>query len=133
MAADPFEWSRRQLAALGTTLRNAVAKDPEQEVGDFARSLVDAVIMDVKARPRGDPVVDASAELVSPEMATAELPWRALDVLIVVEQLAAALPPLTRDDADAAPIPWAGGMHEPPTDWSMSRNDAPWDPRAGGR
>jgi hypothetical protein len=82
--------------ALMSTLETMVKRDPEQEVQGIALPVLDAAIEDIKAALPDDPVVAAVAGIISPETIEVGEPIRAVDALLVVEQLAAAIgrPPI---------------------------------------
>jgi hypothetical protein len=86
--------AKRRLDALIKSLRVLVARDPEQEVLGIALPVLDAVLEDVRAAIPDDPVVQATARIISPDFIAAGEPVRAADALLVAEQLAAAIGPL---------------------------------------
>jgi len=72
-------------------LRALVNRDPEQEVRGMALPVMDAVLEAAKEFLPGDPVIARMREVVSPETVAEGEPLRAVDVLVVVDQLHAAL------------------------------------------
>ena len=82
----------KELGALRNTLRKASERDPEQEVQGIALPVLDAVIADAKdIIGQSDPAVAALVDVMSPEVIEAGEPVRAVDALLVVEMLYAAL------------------------------------------
>ncbi|HKC29647.1 MAG TPA: hypothetical protein VKB75_16650 [Jatrophihabitans sp.] len=92
MTDYPYDAKRRIEALIGT-LRTLIARDPEQEVQGIALPVLDATIGSVKAAAPDDPVVAAVADLVSADMIGSSEPMRAADMLVVAEQLDAAIGP----------------------------------------
>jgi hypothetical protein len=67
-------------------------RDPEQEVLGFAVPVVDAVLAEGRsALPEGDPLIAAIGDVMSAESIGAGEPVRAMEVLLVLEQLEARL------------------------------------------
>jgi hypothetical protein len=85
--------ARRRVAELRGSLEMMVTRDPEQEVQGIAIPVLDATIRDVKDQLSDDPVVQAMSDIISPEMIEAGETLRAVDALVVVRQLDAAIPP----------------------------------------
>ena len=85
--------ARRRVDALISSTRALIQRDPEQEVRGVALGVVDAAIADVKAAKPDDPVIAATAELFSADLIGSGEGVRAADLLVVAEQLAAALGP----------------------------------------
>jgi hypothetical protein len=85
--------AKRHLEALISSMRTLTVGDPEQEVDGDALFVVDAVVSVVRAARPDDPVVKATADLLSPERIARDEPMRAAMVLVVAEQLNAALGP----------------------------------------
>jgi len=82
-------WTR--LTHLVKTLKALVAKDPEQEVTGIAVPVLDAVLEHAKGVIGDDPVVEAAAAVISADVIGLGEPVRALDALIVAEQLLVTL------------------------------------------
>lgn len=92
MSDYPYD-AKRRVEALIKTLRTLVARDPEQEVRGIALPVLDAALDDIwRVRPN-DPVVAAVVEPVSVETIEAGEPLRAADLLVMAEQLDAAIGP----------------------------------------
>ena len=83
--------AKERVVALIHTLETMTKRDPEQEVQGIALPVLDAALEDVKAALPGDPVVAAVAGIISPETIEAGEPIRAVDALLVAEQLNAAI------------------------------------------
>jgi len=66
-------------------------RDQEQEVQGIALPVLDAVIEEVKTAIGDDPVVIAIAGIISADTIAAGEPIRAIDALLVAEQLNAAI------------------------------------------
>ena len=79
------------LGALVGSLTQSSQRDPEQEVQGMALPVVDAVITYAKTFLGGHPVLD-SIDVVTVERITSGEPVRAVDALLVANQLLAALP-----------------------------------------
>jgi hypothetical protein len=88
----PYD-AKRRVTALVDSLKILIAKDPEQEVQGIALSVVDAAIGSIKAARPNDPVVAAVAELFSADLIGTGEPARAADLLVVAQQLDAAVGP----------------------------------------
>lgn len=86
----PYE-AKRRIVALVKTLTVLVQRDPEQEVQGMALPVLEAVLDEVKRVRSHDPVVAAVLGLISVEAISAGEPVRAADVLLVAEQLDAAI------------------------------------------
>lgn len=74
-------------------MKALVERDPEQEVRGIALGVVDAAIAAVKEAKPDDPVVLATAELLSADMIASGDGVRAADILVVADQLSAAIGP----------------------------------------
>jgi hypothetical protein len=85
--------AKRRVVNLIATLEAMVERDPEQEVQGMALPVLDAAIEHIKAALPDDPVVQAVAGIISPETIEAGEPIRAIDALLVAEQLDAAIGP----------------------------------------
>lgn len=83
--------AKRHVQALIGSLRTLVARDPEQEVQGFALPVLDAALRIVKDSMPDNPVVVALVDLFSAEFIGAGEPVRAADMLVIAEQLDAAL------------------------------------------
>jgi hypothetical protein len=90
--AYPYK-AKQRVEALAKSLKVMADRDPEQEVQGMALPVLDAAIDDIKAALGDDPVVLAVAGIISPETIEAGEPVRAVDALLVVEQLDAAIGP----------------------------------------
>jgi hypothetical protein len=85
------EQAKERLRWLIATLRDATQRDPEQEVQGIAIPVVDAVVAEAKKHVEGDPVIDVVRDVISPEAIADGEPIRALDMLVVAQQLLMAL------------------------------------------
>lgn len=83
--------ARRRLGDLRTHLEAIVKRDPEQEVQGIALPVLDAVIVDARSHFPDDPVVAAVADIISADTVGAAEPIRAVDALLVVNQLYATV------------------------------------------
>jgi hypothetical protein len=83
--------AKERVEALLRVLHPAVERDPDQEVRGGAIAALDAALSEVKRALPNDPVVQAVAEVISPETIDAGEPVRAFDALLVAEQLSAAI------------------------------------------
>ena len=83
--------AKKRVEALIKSLETMTKRDPEQEVRGIAIPVFDAAIDDIKAALGDDPVVQAVASIISPETIEAGEPIRAVDALLVAEQLDAAI------------------------------------------
>lgn len=88
----PYD-AKARVSALIDSLKILIAKDPEQEVQGIALSVVDAAIGSIKAARPDDPVVAAVSEIFSADLIGAGEPVRAADLLVVAQQLDAAVGP----------------------------------------
>jgi hypothetical protein len=88
----PHEANRR-VEALISSMRTLIARDPEQEIQGPAIENVAAPIAAVKAAKPDDPVVAATPDLISADFIGSGEGIRAADVLVIAEQLNAALGP----------------------------------------
>jgi hypothetical protein len=80
-----------RVGRLRDNLRAMVDRDPEQEVRGMALPVMDAVLEAAKDFLPGDPVIATIREVVSPEAVSEGEPLRAVDLLILVDQLHSAL------------------------------------------
>lgn len=92
MEEYPYD-AKRRCEALIESMRALIARDPEQEVRGIALSVVDAAIRAVKEAKPDDPVVAATAELFSADMIASGEGVRAADMLVVAQQMDAAIGP----------------------------------------
>ncbi|MGQ0803487.1 MAG: hypothetical protein ACT4PI_06455 [Actinomycetota bacterium] len=83
--------AKQRIEALLKTLETMTQRDPEQEVQGIALPVLDAVIEDAKAALGDDPVVLAVAGIISPDTIAIGDPIRAIDALLVVQQVDAAI------------------------------------------
>jgi len=88
----PYE-AKRRVTGLIDSMTALIARDSEQEVRGIALSVVDAAILAVKAAKPNDPVVIATAELLTAEHIASGEAHRAADLLVVAYQLDAAIGP----------------------------------------
>ena len=89
-----LEEVRRSLKALRSDLRALSDKDSEQEVQSVALSVVEQVIQQAKAYLGDDNAIASSViDIISADAIEESQPIRAADLLVVVGQLLAALPP----------------------------------------
>lgn len=86
----PYE-AKRRVTALISSLRTLVARDPEQEVEGIAIPVLAASLEAIKEAKPDDPVVEALVDLMSADFIGAGEPIRAADMLVVAEQLDAAI------------------------------------------
>lgn len=80
-----------RVLALRNTLQGIADRDPEQEVQGLALPVIDAVLSEASSLLPSDPVVDVSRGLITPETIEAGEPIRAVDALVVADQLYQAL------------------------------------------
>ena len=73
------------------SMKTLIARDPEQEVRGVALPVVDSAIGAVKAAQPDDPVVQATSDLFSAKQIALGEGVRAADLLVVAQQLDAAL------------------------------------------
>jgi hypothetical protein len=86
----PYE-AKRRVEALISATKTLIARDPEQEIRGPAIENVAAAIAAVKAAKPHDPVVAATPDLISADFIGSGEGIRAADVLVIAEQLNAAL------------------------------------------
>lgn len=79
-----------QLRQLYVDLNRISHRDPEQELGGVAVSVVDHVFATARAALAGSSSLDFAPELISPEALEAAVPVRAIDALVVTGQILAA-------------------------------------------
>lgn len=92
MEEFPYD-AKRRTEALIESMRALIARDPEQEIRGIALNVADAAIRAVKEAKPDDPVVSATAELFSADMIASGEGVRAADLLVVAQQLDAAIGP----------------------------------------
>jgi hypothetical protein len=93
MARDyPYE-AKRRVDALIRSLKTMVARDPEQEVQGIAVPVLGASLEAIKQAKPDDQVVAAVVDLMSADFIGSGGPIRAADMLVVAEQLEAAIGP----------------------------------------
>ena len=90
MSDYPYK-AKERVEALIRTLRATVDQDGEQEVRGIAVPVLNAVVEEIKVALRDDPVVRTVSDVISPEAAAAGEPIRAVDALLIAEQLDAAI------------------------------------------
>jgi hypothetical protein len=87
---DPHD-AKRALRYLISDLRAISQKDQEQEVRGMALPVLDSVIEAAKEHVVDDPVVQTIRAVISPEAVAEGEPVRAIDAMIVAQQLLQAL------------------------------------------
>lgn len=104
---DTFPYAaKRRISTLVEKLEEITSRDPEQEVQGIALPVIDAVIVEIKGLFPNDPVVAAVDDLISPRSVEYGEPVRAVDALLVVSQLEAALgdPPVALPTMATSPV-----------------------------
>jgi hypothetical protein len=101
--------ARRILRALKATLDGITAKDPEQEVQGIALPAVDAALSAIRGLLPNSPVLSQIDDLISPAMIEGGETVRAVDVLLVVNIMFAALP----REASPGPAVWSPDRPDP--------------------
>lgn len=86
----PYEANRR-VKALISSLKTLVARDPEQEVQGPALQVLDAALDAIKAEIPDDPVAQSVLGIFTAEFIAAGEPVRAADMLVIAQQLNAAI------------------------------------------
>jgi len=86
----PYQ-AKQRIEALIKSLENLIKRDPEQEVQGIALPVLDAALTDVKQAMPNDPVVRSLVDLFSADFIGAGEPVRAADMLVVAQQLDAAI------------------------------------------
>ena len=86
----PYQ-AKSRVEALIRSLEMLIKRDPEQEVQGVALPVLDAALTDVKEAMPTEPVVRALVDLFSADFIGAGDPVRAADMLVVAEQLNAAI------------------------------------------
>jgi selenophosphate synthetase-related protein len=94
----PYD-AKRRVEALIRSLGTVTARDPEQEVQGLAVPVMAAALEAIKRSKPDDPVVVALVDLCSVDVISADQPIRAGDMLIVAEQLDAAIGPYPLQDS----------------------------------
>jgi hypothetical protein len=98
MAALDLNDAIRRIRSLRSSLRDMSDDDPEQELIGPALQTVDAVLSATRELiPAGDPVLDRMTDVISPEAVQAGEPPRAIDVLLLADQVYDALLPNSSD------------------------------------
>jgi len=92
MSDYPYD-AKSRITALIESLQVATQKDPEQEVRGMALPVLDAVIADVRNVLPHDAIVKVVDDVISPEAIERGEPVRAIDALIVAQQIDAAIGP----------------------------------------
>jgi len=85
--------AKRRVDALIGSLEKLIARDPEQEIQGIALPVLDAAVRSIKDALPEDPVVTSLVELFSADFIGSGEPVRAADMLVVAEQLDAAIVP----------------------------------------
>lgn len=86
--------AHRRVAGLRKVLEDVVKRDPEQEVQGMALPVVDACFEAARHHlKQDDPLRRVATEIITPEMIAeaSDEPLRAVDALVVAQQLEAAL------------------------------------------
>ena len=83
--------AKRRVEGLIESLKELIKKDPEQEVQGIALPVLDAALTDVKQAMPNDPVVRAMVDLFSADFIGNGEPVRAADMLVIAQQLDAAI------------------------------------------
>jgi hypothetical protein len=87
-----LEDARFRVRSLRDRLREITGRDPEQEVRGIALPVVDSVLYEARKHIKSDdPVVEAISGLVTAETIAEGEPIRAVDALLVADQLLEAL------------------------------------------
>jgi hypothetical protein len=86
----PYE-EKRKIEALVKTLKKIVERDPEQEIQGIAVPVLDAVISQVRAACPDDSVIASIQDVISADSVALGEPIRAVDMLLVAEQLDVAI------------------------------------------
>jgi hypothetical protein len=108
--------AKERVEALIKSLRTLIQKDPEQEVQGFALPVLDAALTDVKQAMPNDPVLRSLVDLFSADFIGAGEPVRAADMLLVAEQLDAAIGSRPFHIGIAQRFsPWAASCRRPET------------------
>lgn len=84
--------ARRRVSQLHADLEKLVARDPDQEVWDAVFPVLDAVLQVVRQAVPNDPVIASIRDFVSPDSIAEDRQHRAVEVLLVVGQVKAAIP-----------------------------------------
>jgi len=83
--------AKQRVEALIKSLNALVASDSEQQVQGFAVPVLAAALDDVKQALPNDPVVKALVDLMSADAIGSGDPIRAADMLVIAQQLDAAI------------------------------------------
>jgi hypothetical protein len=112
----PYE-ARRRVDALISSTKTLIRRDPEQEVQGEGLAVAAAAISAVKAALPDDVVVDATQYLLSAERIGRGEAVRAADLLVVAEQLSAAIGPLPEP-------PWTPEIRHLLKDWAHRADES---------
>jgi hypothetical protein len=83
--------AKQRVEGLTKSLSKLVASDPEQQVQGFAVPVLAAALDDIKQALPTDPVVKSLVDLMSADAIGSGDPIRAADMLVIAEQLDAAI------------------------------------------
>jgi hypothetical protein len=92
MADYPYE-AKRRVEALIKSLETLVKRDPMMHVQGMAVPVLGASLESIKQAKPDDPVVQSLVELMSADFIGSGGPIRAVDMLVIAEQLDAAIGP----------------------------------------
>ena len=92
MGKYPYE-AKRRVEALIASLETVIKRDPDQEVQGIAVPVLGAALEAIKAAKPADPVVVSLVDLMSADFIGAGEAIRAADMLVVAQQLDAAIGP----------------------------------------
>jgi len=109
--------AHRRVDALISSTKTLIRRDPEQEVQGEGLAVAAAAVSAVKAALPDDVVVDATPYLFSAERIGRGEAVRAADLLVVAEQLSAAIGPPPEP-------PWAPDIRDLLKDWSHRADES---------
>lgn len=89
----PYD-AEQHVEALIRSLQTLIARDPEHEVKGLAIPVLGATLEAIKQAKSDDPVVGAVVEIMSADLISSGQPIPAAGMLVVAEQLNAAIGPL---------------------------------------
>ena len=92
MSDYPYD-AKRRVEALIQTLKTLISRDPNSTLQGIAIPVLAATLESVKEATPNDPVVRAVVDLLSADVIGKAEPIRAADMLVVAEQLDAAIGP----------------------------------------
>jgi hypothetical protein len=92
MSDYPYD-AKRRVEALIKSLETLTKRDPEQEVQGMAVPVLGAALEAIKAAKPDDPVVVSLVDLMSADFIGAGETIRAADMLVIAQQLDAAIGP----------------------------------------